>query len=1357
MHVITLFFTNSYPDMIFGHPESTLLPGFATTLPLTPIPFSSFKFNTIGKEPELLRRISAPNPDEEYDDDEPSRSSSSSPNLEDQLLLPDHPDSRLRPTLSSQSLAERIGNFDVAMTDVTPITDQTQTNPNPTPSSNVQDPSNLSQTKVVDGQPKLIDLVPTIIAQLEQQAADINIFAQPSTTLNHAPQLTPPITPSVSAVNDDVSLAVLRALHSRLSSALSLLNTPNTTNAILLAQSAKTTSAAVLSSAQRAHALSQKSINSAQEAVLAAQECLRAAQEAQERADAAMAAVKSLSSGRDDYEIFVNFKNDLSALGKWIDKREADEADHRTHTPGDESVSMVAEEAVIPPRDRGKLRAVHDKSRRVCQLQPRAKSVVRPTVEEEADAAAIAWNQERERSAERRKTAEEELRKRRDVEAALEQERLRAQAEADAHEANLAKARTERIEAEELEEARQANEAREIERRQREVDAMRKEAAMFAMQQQKTEDERVQQEQEARRKAAEAEKEKEARLLLEQEQKYKEIHEREERIKQNEAERVKAVRAEEVRQQILRQEQEMKRQQIQTQKQLATQQAALKIIAEREKQKLGQSTSASPSEKQQAPVALPAPPASSTPIEFGNIVSKKTLTSGSSSQVKSKANARVISGGIKLGTEPGQQLASPSCPPSTLPTSSVYFAQSAKTPILQPSTPSPVSGLDSVEPATELNKAPSFPVNTIKRSPTPRNALDSEDLGLNGSGNGSDRSSLPTIKHLSGRSPTPPFLSPTSSTLLTQLKPATISVHREGTDPGNLPIVPPSRTGPISPEAQHTNLRFLDAHANRRNKSISKASAKPVKIEPLPDQLPPESVSTASPLEKAAPSQADPGPPRSQKVPFPFCEHSQPRIADVPATAPSSTSASEPPKKNYPPKPKQKLPKFKKNLVDNEPVGEPMSSTATLPPSRPVKPLSTKPVVASTAVTPPWYPTSPPRPAVDIYDPSSTQMGPAVADSDGWTRPTRDDEGTIRSPVRGHQRRATDYYPPPPDNIASSGAPPQRRVYDHYSPPSGNVYMQVNRWDRPTSPSRGWARSPPPPDASRGRRRSSPPPDGWSPPRSPRSWRGTPQPSWDVPSGHPGWGTPPPRIRVPSPPLYNAAAPVPHADPPPLIGRKRVRDDEVPVAPPARRYRYEQDDPSREEYALIPRAPQMPSTSENDWSRSAVYARSPSPDLRLGLASRLAPGPNEWESNAYAVGRGDSYRPSYSATIQEAPKRPIIRRTRHQAKPPSQPAQLWDGDILHAPAITNNTRPPKNQYRPPKEPEAGGSLPGLLSRFSDSTDPTAIEANPPPSKPARNRYNGKGRGGTPQSLEQRISSKPSSLMNRLESSQGWNV
>lgn len=434
--------------MIFGHPESTLLPASSTTSPLTPIPFSSFKFNTIGKEPDLLRRISAPNPDEEYDDDEPSRSSSSSPNLEDQLLLPNHPDSRSKPT-SSQSLAERIGNFDVDMTDVTPITDQNQTNPSPTPSSNVQDPSNSSQT---DGRPKLlIDPVPTVIAHLKQLAADIN--TQPSTTLNHGPQLTPPITPSVSAVNDDVSLAVLRTLHSRLSSALSLLNTPNTTNAILLAQSAKTTSAAVLSSAQHAHALSQQSITSAQEAVLAAQECLKAAQEAQERADAAMAAIKSLSSGRDDYEVFVGLKNDLNALDKWINKREADEADHRTHTPGDESVFMVVEEAVIPPRDRGKLRAVHDKSKRVCQLQPKAKSVVRPTVEEEADAAAIAWDQERERSAERRKFAEEELRKRRDVEAALEQERLRAQAEADAHKVKLAKARTERIEAEELEEA----------------------------------------------------------------------------------------------------------------------------------------------------------------------------------------------------------------------------------------------------------------------------------------------------------------------------------------------------------------------------------------------------------------------------------------------------------------------------------------------------------------------------------------------------------------------------------------------------------------------------------------------------------------------------------------------------------------------------------------------------------------------------------------------------------------------------------------------------------------------------------------------------------------------------------------
>ena len=1343
--------------MIFGHPDSTLLPGSSATSPLTPIPFSSFKFNTIGKEPDLLRRISAPKPDEEYDDDEPSRSSSSSPNLEDQLLLPD---SRSRPTLS-QSLAERIGNFDVDMIDVTPITDQNPSNPNPTPSSNLQNPSNLARTKVVDGQPKLSDPVYTVTAQFKQPT-DINILTQPSTTLNHAPQLALPITPSVSSVNDDVSLAVL---YSRLSSALSLLKTPNTTNAILLAQSAKTASAAVLSSAQRAHALSQQSINFANEALLAAQDCLRAAEEAQERADAAMAAVKSLSSGRDDYEVFVSFKNDLDALGKWVNKREADEADDQTHTPADESVSMVVEEGAIPPRDRGKLRAVHDKSRHICQ--PRTKSVVRPTVEEEANAAAIAWNQEREESAERRKFAEEELRKRRNVEAALEQERLRAQAEADAHEANLAKARAERIEAEELEEARQANEAREIERRQREVEAMRKEAAMFAMQQLKAEDERVQQEQEARRKAAEAEKEKEARLLLEQEQKRKEIHEREERIKQNEAERVKAIGAEAVRQQILRQEQEMKRQQIQAQKHLATQQAALKIIAEREKQKLGQSTSASPpSEKQQAPVTLSSPPTSPTAKEFGNIVSKKTLTSGSSSQVKSKANARVISGGIMLGTEPEQRLASPSCPPSALPTSSVnsyptLASQSAnglndvvQTPILQPSTQSPVSGPDNEEHATEPNNAPPLPVNTSKRSPTPRNAMDSKDLGLKGFGNGSDRFSLPPIKHLSGQPSTRPFLSPTSSASLIQLKPAIMSVHREGSDPGNLLIVPPSRTGPISPEAQHTNLRFLDAQINGRSNSISKASAKPVKIEPVPDQLPPpKSVTMASPLEKVASSQADAGPPRTQKAPFPFHEHSQPRTADAPATAPSSTSASEPVKKIHPPlpvRPKQKLPNFKKNLVVNEPAEEPMSGTTTLPPSGPVKPVSTGPVIASTAVQPPRYPNSAPRPAVDIYEPSSTQMGPDLADSDGWTRPTRDDEVTIRSPVRESQRRAMDHYPPPPDNIASSRAPPQRRVFDHYSPPSGNRYMQANRRDRPASPSRGWARLSPPPDASRGRGRSSPPHDGWSPPHSPRSWGRTPQPSWDVPSGYVGWGTPPPRIRTPNP--YDAAAPVPHADPPPLIGRKRVRDDEVPVAPPARRYRYEQDNPSREEYISIPRAPQIPSTNENDWSRSAVYARSPSPDLRPGLASRLAPGPKEWESNPYAVGRGDSYRPSYSATIHEAPKRPIIRRTRQRAQPPSQPAQSRDGDIPHAPAIT---RPPKNQYRPPKEPEARGSLPDLLSRFSDSTDPTVIQANQHPSKPARNRYNGKGRGGTPQSLEQRISSKPSSLMHRLESSQDW--
>ncbi|RDB25153.1 hypothetical protein Hypma_007913 [Hypsizygus marmoreus] len=494
-----------------------------TPTPIPPPPsFSEFKFTTIGQEPQLLKRISAPTPDFQYQD-----RSSPSPPLPTELRYPSNsitPRPRSRPSLlealaDPNDVATSDAADDMAVDEtsiqrtpsVAPRNALPTTAPNPS-----RAPLGWSQSVANNARPSPQAQGSTSrLTALSQ--APIPITAQRteignSSTTNRAAGLFVPsgstsavslngMASSSSALPQDSPYTGLRALQARLLSSLSHLGPPNTEEALRLVQSANSHSDTALLTAHRSHTLAQQSLASAREAVTAAKECLTAAEQARTHANDAAAAVKRITAdelgvgGHSEWKTIINgLQDDIRALGEWVGEREGEE----TGRIGKEKERRdLVQSAISIPEgsglDQATLEAISvEVAKRAAAIQANLTHPVnrerQRSAELEADAARRAWSLEHSqpprqqpsppagveeqealaRAQEQRRTQEAEE-KRLKEEAVKREEEARAQRERQQHEEEIKAQRLRELEQQKLEVAKfQISEREQKERREAE-------------------------------------------------------------------------------------------------------------------------------------------------------------------------------------------------------------------------------------------------------------------------------------------------------------------------------------------------------------------------------------------------------------------------------------------------------------------------------------------------------------------------------------------------------------------------------------------------------------------------------------------------------------------------------------------------------------------------------------------------------------------------------------------------------------------------------------------------------------------------------------------------------------------------
>ena len=1047
----SLPFSNS-DARLFSNGSLALSASTIRNLPVAPHPgprFSDFQFRTIGQQPELLKRISAPNPEMQYDRD----SDLLSPPLLDQptqALTPPEGDSAKRPSLRDRlSLLEspptrRDQNGDITMAnppELRPAFDlRTKQNVPPITTSTTQgsglsgsSPQNLRtsfpQNRGLRKEPDLQDMIYKEKAMKKAGAASTsNESRLPSITGSETVhRISPPFVQSLTQANgvspfssgETVpSLAALRTLQSRLSSSLSNFNPISTVNALAAAQSAKDQCTEILATAHRAHTLAQQASLSAQDSMVAAQECLTVAAAVQNRADLALSAVEKIRSGQEigtkgecEYNASVKtLKDDFHQLTEWLSQWDAYESkrqlEERENENRKKKLTLQLEHDL-----KNKFSTKKQSYDIITHGEPSMISIPKAmTVEDEAYAATRAWNQHREQSAERRRLADDESRKR-EAEAELERQKLQAQFEADARHAELEKKlQAEKQKAKEDEKARQEKELSELQRQQQEMEITR----FFRSQKQGQYDlAKFAEEEKKKAQVAEAEKD-----LLK---------------RHNMAET------------------EPKREVILERMKCPAMAAQLPVsadtsISDRTKEK--QSTAcltAPPSQHTSLSSTLPSAPIHA---EFGNVVSKKTLLTNSPQTMQQK---RPLPGTIRLDEFSNSTNPTSSIP--SVPKSSTVMENGAKS----HNVPSGIS--------SSIDK-PHLPNSSTTRMPSDHiheaDRKSGDDVCNRGSSRLSSSSSLPPLTPSLSMSP---VLDPhaTNSKDLEDTH-SEINIHYTGPDMGNVSVVPPSLIPPVSLEAQRANLRpFMDENGitcgpgasgvNGRNHSSSRkplsssqmngdqmrrtssasnhGTEKKVKLEPVHDLVLP--APPAPRITKDAPTY--PGPAAKAKLP----DLKKNRISPPTVTQEASSSSKE--------LASQIILPLDSLVQPLEPAVTRLNGSASANSSIPSKPKErgrpaavrrNVPPLASNGQTPSLEEVmNQAFQGNDLDLPVSPRMGPDAALTDGWAQPTADDPSS-----KGHRKqlpsldRSSPYSIIPP---ISRLVPPQRprpapRI-DHYSPP----------------------------------------------------------------------------------------------------------------------------------------------------------------------------------------------------------------------------------------------------------------------------------------------------------------------------------
>ncbi|KAJ6539435.1 hypothetical protein B0H19DRAFT_1179086 [Mycena capillaripes] len=476
-------------------------------------------------------------------------------------------------------------------------------------------------------------------------------------------------------------------------------------------------------------------------------------------------------------------------------------------------------------------------------------------------------------------------------------------------------------------------------------------------------------------------------------------------------------------------------------------------------------------------------------------------------------------------------------------------------------------------------------------------------------------------------------LPPTSQLDSESPQPDEISAYRIGSDPGDIPIIEPTKApqmpAHLSTDVQLMNLRFAlqDEGITWEAISRSRPQLPGVKTEEREDVLRTPGISSSAPQSKTAPI-----PPQ------------RPLPANPPITTPTPTAPTVTAPPIVAPKPlpsRKQLPKFNKSTAQTGGTnnGQTLKTAAAATAAQP-QVISRSKDVATAPARPPEAPPANPRkhsppPAVSAYPPDfasvdntasgtkRTQVQARVrTDSrssnpgSGVSTPVQDmnvsssyrsfnERVPISDPWRGRS-------PPPrygaPARTPDYGALSRTPDGDRYGGQVSNAYgaRELERYSGRTPEPFG--RSPSPPAFRRNwspRRPVSPPRRIPSPPPSPPR-----RAEFSAKRGFSGDLYSPPAPRRPTEPaaFYNA----PRHDSPPKGPRHGI-----PRAPSQKR-------PREDDYT----PPLYPQKRFKDDGRDARAAASWSPESdndRLSLEHRLGAAP---DPNVHLIGRGESYRPA---------------------------------------------------------------------------------------------------------------------------------
>ncbi|KAF8871248.1 hypothetical protein CPB84DRAFT_1801007 [Gymnopilus junonius] len=1209
---------------------------------------TTFEFKTIGKEPALLQRISAPNPSIQMEDDRDySPTSSQDPN---EFIPANVPTETL--TTRHPSLQDRLSMFgspnyvDVSMSDSTEVNFSRRSVSIGLPSSHILSPeedahttaSQVASTNIEKQSTSQVPnhevILPSPISPSSSNSPisfltsvpshkEISSIFDPDTPMRQRP---PDVRSTLlSAVNKESSLESLQAIHDCLVSSVTEaeVDTPGIGDAMRAAQAAKNQCAEVLSSAHLAselaeHALELCALVSAQQSTAAAWHCFSVAESVQSWTNKSVTLLERMNSAQGPFSATIqNWRNDRQAhedsiqrelkekeesQRKWMAAHQRSSSSSRLATSSGPSSGSSQQQPIAMTADES-------------QSIPFLRSV-----EHDFDASTREWSkvleQQRAERAERERQLDEEQRELREAEEQLELKKIKAAAEAEARTAEWARAKAGRIEAEE--------------RKRRWKEKEEREAELKAQEYKCIHEEEVRQRVIAQRKASE-----------EHPQRTSEAHQAAVCVI-HETKNFLHAKADDERNQALPQ-----RPNPSNIERLRARVAAERASAEAQMAQKPQENL--PEDNQAIKSSLPRNPTISTssqailpmntaPRDFGNVVSKKTILSAQSVHIYNNVPVSLVPGPAPVHVPTHI---------TTLPSSVASSASSTNARREFPSSLPPKPTRNPLPTRTAIHRSSVNPrdahANSGVKTPLPaRSTKETPNM---------DGSPIPGFSHY-----------PMKSASQSNVAPADISVNAMGSDLGNVMLVRRESSGLMiasgAPNHQVKQEGHEEKSALRLERRSGTAISQGANLKATHD-IPPKALKNEPQYD--IPLLSLPSPPASRPTPPPLTAIAAPpafsatlsgqHLPEVqtpvlsPPSGPTAVAARH---INARTSAATATSQQASAPVVGPPTHVQTTVQALAPISLPARPLTANPPLGPSLSAPEIASRTP---AANAFDDSS-RMGPDASISVGWSQLNLMEEEL------------------PPSRSRSRAAPPL--MIDHYSP-SPPPYSSNNLGNR-SSLSRKHLRK------SRRMDHYSPDRSGFSPPSSrSRSVSGN-------------------NSRAVSPnqrygPVHYArprsADHIANRPPSPVTGQKRGRDEQDVAGPSITRLRYEEPP-----LPIRPREPNggLPYSStgvhQEEWSNTAAYARSPSPD-----PFSLPPAP-------------------LAARIAGEPDPQSAARPRRYDPPPRRQPNYHPPMRGSAPSPTRY-RGAHNDSRPP-----------LLERFTDSRAPRSNQRHGPP-LPLEDRIAGK--------------------------------